>query len=178
MNPGFAAPYANLGQLYRRKQNLVKAIYYLQKRVEMGDPTDPWTQKARDDLNDIYSSTPLYRDRFLDAETNRLNLQTSQQTRETFKNQIRVANSEYERGLLLLKQQRTADAIKAFNDSLAFAPENPKVVQARNEAMRQYRAEKVSKQVEKAMQLLHEGHEQAAKQIFSEILTIIPNQPN
>lgn len=178
IDPAYVAPYANLGHLYRKKQNLVKAIYYFQKRIELGDPADPWTQKAREDLNDIYISTPLYRDRFLDAETKRLNLQTSQKTREVFKNQIRVANSEYDRGMVLLKQKRTEQAIKAFNDSLAFAPENPKVVQARNEAMRLLRAQQVSIQVEKAMRLLHAGHEQAAKQKFSEILSIIPNQPN
>ena len=178
INPSCLAPYANLGHLYQRKQNLVKAIYFFQKRVELGDPADPWTKKAREDLNDIYSSTPLLRERFMNAETNRLNLQASQQTRENFKNQMRVASSEYKRGLMLLQEQKTLEALKAFNASLAFAPENPKAVQARKEAMRLYRAEQVAQHTEKAMQLINQGNEEAAKQQFREILAIIPNQTN
>ena len=178
INPSNLAPYANLGYLYQREQNLVKAIYFLQKRVELGDPADPWTKKAREDLEDIYSSTPLLRERYMSAETNRLNLDASQQTRENFKNQMRVASSEYERGLMLLQKQKTVEALKAFNASLAFAPENPKAIKARSEAMRLHRAEQVAQHTEKAMQLINQGNEQAAKQQFREILAIIPNQTN
>ena len=114
----------------------------------------------------------------MSVETNRLNLDASQQTRENFKNQMRVASSEYERGLMLLQEQKTVEALKAFNASLAFAPENPKVVQARSEAMRLHRAEQVAQHTEKAMQLINQGNEAAAKQQFREILAIIPNQTN
>jgi len=178
IDPKYLAPYANLGYVYQKKQDLVKAIYYLQKRIDLGDPSDPWTQKAREDLNDLYMSSPLYRDRFLDAESKRLNLQASQQTRENFKNQIKVANSEYERGMVLLKEQKSQKAIEAFNASLAFAPENPKVKAARSEAMKLSRAQQVTKRVNEAMLLLNQGNEKAAKQKFSEILAIIPNQAN
>ena len=176
IDPVYLAPYANLGHLYQKQQNIVKAIYFFQKRVELGNPADPWTKKARADLEDIYSSAPLYRERFMRAETKRLNLQTSQQSRENFKSQMRVASSEYERGLLLLKEQKAQEAVKAFNASLAFAPENPKTLEARNEAMRLFRAQQVALHVDKAMQLIDQGNEQAAKQQFREILSIIPNQ--
>lgn len=178
IDPSFLAPYGNLGYLYYRKQNIVKAVYFLNKRIELGDPADPWTQKVREDLDHIYSTTPLYRERFMDAETKRLNLQASEQTRKNFQNQMRVASSEYERGLLLLKEQRTEEALKAFNASLAFAPQNPKAIQARNEAKRLHRAEQVSARVQKAMKLIEQGDEQAAKQQFNDVLAIIPNQPN
>jgi|CXWL01.1.fsa_nt_gi tetratricopeptide (TPR) repeat protein len=178
INSSYLAPYANLGHFYKRKQDLVKAIYFFKKRIELGDPADPWTKKAREDLGDVYSSTPLLRERFMNAETNRLNLQASQQTRENFKNQMRVASSEYERGLLLLREQKTVEALKAFNASLAFAPENPKAVQARREAMRLHRVQQVAQHTEKAIELIKQGNEQAAKQQFREILAIIPNQTN
>ncbi|MBL8012611.1 MAG: tetratricopeptide repeat protein [Candidatus Omnitrophica bacterium] len=178
MDPKFLAPYANLGVVYNKKQNPVKAVYYLKKRIELGDPADPWTQKARLELQDIYMATPLYRERFLQAETKRLNLEASQKTRDNFQNQIKVANSEYERGMTLLKEQKSKEAVKAFNDSLAFAPGNPKVVQARAEAQKLDRSQQVEKTVQQAMVYLKAGKEQAAKKKFNEVLAIIPNQPN
>lgn len=178
MDANYLAPYGNLGLVYQKQQNPVKAVYYLKKRIELGDPADPWTQKARDELDDIYMATPLYRERFLKAETKRLNLEASQKSRDNFQNQIKVANSEYERGMALLKEENSQDAVKAFNASLAFAPGNPKVVKARAQAQKLYRSQQVEKTVQQAMVYLKEGKEQAAKKKFNEVLAIIPNQPN
>lgn len=177
VDPDYLAPYANLGHLYHRQQNTVKAIEFFQKRVELGNPADPWTQKARKDLEDIYSASPLYRERFMNAETKRLNLQASQQTRENFKNQMRIASSEYERGMTLLEEQRPKEALKAFTASLSFAPQNPKTIKARDRALRMVRAQRIADRVQKAMKLINDGNEQAAKQQFTDILAIFPNQP-
>ena len=177
MDKNYLAPYANLGHFYKKQQNTVKAIYYFQQRVELGNPADPWTRKAREELEDVYVSSPLLRERFLNEETKRLNLEASQKTRDNFKNQMRVASSEYDRGMLLLKEQKAREAEDAFNASLAFAPQNPKSVKAREEARRMIRAQQVTKHVDRAMQFMSQGNEQAAKQQFREILAIIPNQP-
>lgn len=177
VNPSYLAPYANLGHLYHRKQNTIKAIEYFQKRVELGDPADPWTQKAREDLEAIFSEAPLYRERFLKAETKRLNLQASQQTRENFKNQMLIASSEYERGMALLEVNKPKEALKAFTLSLTFAPQNPKTIKARDRASKMFRAQQIAERVEKAMQLVNNGNEQGAKQQFKDILAIFPNQP-
>lgn len=175
VDPNYLAPYANLGHLYHRQQNTVKAVDYFQKRLDLGDPSDPWTQKARKDLEDIYSASPLYRERFMNAETKRLNLQASQQTRENFKNQMRIASSEYERGIALLEEQRPKEALKALTASLSFAPQNPKTIKARDRALRMVRAQRIADRVQKAMHLINEGNEQAAKQQFTDILAIFPN---
>jgi len=174
VNPQYLPPYTNLGYFYKRKQDLVKAIYFFQKRIEFGDPVDPWTKKTREELEKLYLSAPYFKEKFMQAETKRLNLQASQQSRQNFQGQIRVAKAEYLRGLELLKEKKPQDALKAFNSSLAFAPSNPKVLKARKEALRQCRQTQVAQHVETAMQMIDEGNEEAAKQQFSQILTIIP----
>jgi tetratricopeptide (TPR) repeat protein len=177
LDPQYLPPYANLGFLYKKKQNYVKAIFFLQKRIDLGDPTDPWTQKTREELEKLYDSAPHYKEKFVKAQAQRMNLQVSQSARQNFQNQMHVANAEYERGVQLLKAKKTADAVRAFNASLAFAPENPKVVKARDEAVRQFRKEQVMARAEAAVEMMDQGKEEAAKQEFNRILTMIPNQP-
>jgi tetratricopeptide (TPR) repeat protein len=177
VDPQYLPPYTNLGLLYKRKQDLAKAVQYLQKRIDLGNPADPWTQKTREELEKLYDSAPHFKEKFIKAQAKRMNLQVSESARQNFKNQMVVANAEYERGLQLLQRGKTVESIRAFNASLAFAPENPKVLKARDEAYRQYRKQEVIDRTEEALQMLDEGKEQAAKKQFNEILTIIPNQP-
>ncbi len=177
VDPRYLPPYTNLGLLYKKKQNVAKAAYYLQKRIDLGDPADPWTQKTREELEKLYDSAPHFKEKFLKAEAKRMNLQVSETTRQNFRNQMVVANAEYERGLQLLQRGKTVESIRAFNASLAFAPENPKVLKAREDAYRQYRKQQVIDHAQEALQMLDEGKEQDAKKQFNEILTIIPNQP-
>jgi len=178
LKPRYLPPYTNLGFLYKKQQNLVKAIYFFQKRIDLGDPTDPWTQKAREELDKLYESAPLFKEKYIKAQAQRMNLQVSQSDRRDFKNQMVIANAEYARGEHLLKTGKTLEAIRAFNSSLAFAPQNPKVTKARDVAMRQYRKEQVMQRAQDAIQMMDEGKEDAAKTQFNEILTMMPNQPN
>ena len=177
IDPQYLPPYTNLGYLYKKKQDLAKAVYYFQKRIDLGGSTDPWRAKIREELEKIYDSAPYFKERFMQAETKRLNLQASQQSRLRFQNQIRVAQAEYQRGMKLLKDRKSLDAFEAFNASLAFAPGNPKVVKARSEALRQHRQQQITKRVDTAMRMIDEGNETAAQQQFREALAIIPNQP-
>ena len=54
LNRDFLPVYLNLGLLYWNQGDLEKAIYYLQKRVERGNPKDLWTLKARKALEAIW----------------------------------------------------------------------------------------------------------------------------
>jgi len=178
LDPEYLPPYTNLGFFYKKKQNLAKAAEYFQKRIDLGNSSDPWTQKAREELEKLYDSTPHFKEKFVKAQAQRMNLQVAESSRRNFKNQMVVANAEYERGLQLYRAHKTVDAIRAFNASLAFAPQNPKVLKARDMAMRQYRKEEVELRAERALEMMNAGNDQAAKKQFDEILTIIPNQPD
>ncbi len=53
IDPQYLSAYSNLALLYENKRDLDKAALYWQKRAELGSPDDPWTQKARQRLEDI-----------------------------------------------------------------------------------------------------------------------------
>ncbi|MFC1805039.1 tetratricopeptide repeat protein [Candidatus Omnitrophota bacterium] len=53
IDPDFLSVYSNLALLYEQRRNLATAAYYWKKRAALGLPNDPWTQKARERLNDI-----------------------------------------------------------------------------------------------------------------------------
>lgn len=53
IDPNYLSAYSNLALLYENKRNLEKASFYWQKRVELGSPDDPWTQKAKERLGDL-----------------------------------------------------------------------------------------------------------------------------
>lgn len=53
IDPYYLSTYSNLALFYEGKRELGKAAYCWKKRVELGDPHDPWTLKARQRLEDI-----------------------------------------------------------------------------------------------------------------------------
>jgi tetratricopeptide (TPR) repeat protein len=56
IDPTYSSAYTNLALFYEGQRNLEKAAFYWGKRVEVGTPDDPWTQKAANRLRDIRSS--------------------------------------------------------------------------------------------------------------------------
>ena len=53
-DPYYLSAYSNLALLYENKRELGKAAYCWRKRLELGDINDPWTQKAKERLEDIH----------------------------------------------------------------------------------------------------------------------------
>ena len=49
----YSSAYFNLANLYEEQGNFRKAADFWKKRIRMGDPNDPWTQKARSRLENI-----------------------------------------------------------------------------------------------------------------------------
>ncbi len=53
IDPAYLSAYTNLALLYQNKRELERAAFYWKKRAELGSPDDPWTEKARQRLEDI-----------------------------------------------------------------------------------------------------------------------------
>jgi Flp pilus assembly protein TadD len=51
IDPCLASAYSNLALYYEGQRDIPKARFYWQKRVEYGDASDPWTQKAQEKLH-------------------------------------------------------------------------------------------------------------------------------
>jgi len=62
IDPYYLSAYTNLALYYEGKRQFNKAAYCWNKRVELGDLNDPWTQMARQRLEDIklvFSPNPV-----------------------------------------------------------------------------------------------------------------------
>ncbi len=53
IDPELLSAYANLALICEQERDLEKAAYYWGKRVELGNPDEPWTIKAKERLADI-----------------------------------------------------------------------------------------------------------------------------
>jgi Flp pilus assembly protein TadD len=53
LDPKLLSAYSNLALLYESQDNLGRASFYWSKRVELGNPQDPWTIRARQRMEDI-----------------------------------------------------------------------------------------------------------------------------
>lgn len=63
IDPNYLPAYTNLAAIYEERGDLKTAAGYLQKRVRLGLPDDPWTQKARERLENIgYSVEDIARE--------------------------------------------------------------------------------------------------------------------
>lgn len=54
IDPNYLSPYSNLALLYENKHKLDEAAFFWKKRAELGQPDDPWTQRAESRFEDIY----------------------------------------------------------------------------------------------------------------------------
>jgi tetratricopeptide (TPR) repeat protein len=53
IDPDYLSPYSNLALLYENKRQLQEAAFFWKRRAELGEPGDPWTDKASKRLEDI-----------------------------------------------------------------------------------------------------------------------------
>lgn len=64
----YSAPYYNIGLLYKEQGQFDLAVFNFRRRVDMGDPLDPWTLKAQESLEEIYARLPaLNRERIIEG---------------------------------------------------------------------------------------------------------------
>lgn len=78
LDPNYQSVYFNLANLYEEKGNFRKAADYWKKRIKIGDPNDPWTQKAKQRLANIGILCPDIADQLKYEETRKLMKDVSQ----------------------------------------------------------------------------------------------------
>jgi len=54
LEPGYLSSYSNLALLYESQRDFEKAATYWQKRIDLGSADDPWTQKSKERLDDLF----------------------------------------------------------------------------------------------------------------------------
>ena len=54
LEPGYLSSYSNLALLYESQREFEKAASYWQKRIDLGSADNPWTEKAKERLDDLF----------------------------------------------------------------------------------------------------------------------------
>jgi superkiller protein 3 len=54
LEPGYLSSYSNLALLYESQREFEKAAHYWQKRIDLGSADDPWTERAKARLDDLF----------------------------------------------------------------------------------------------------------------------------
>lgn len=118
IDPDFLSAYSNLALLYENTRNYNKALFYWQKRAELGGLSDdPWTQKAKQRIEDIkiiqqtFPTKPTEREVLgLVRDTLKQKSIIRQDKRELAKTLLRRAKLSYEKNDLITALQKACDA--------------------------------------------------------------------
>jgi Flp pilus assembly protein TadD len=129
LDPLYSSAYTNLAFLYESQRNFQKAAFYWGKRVEIGDPEDPWTQKAANRLRDIRRSLSLkpFSD---EREENVLDLMNDivREKTEINSDQASLASqAHFKKAKLSFDRGDIATAIKEALDAQQLDQRNPEI---------------------------------------------------
>ncbi|MEI6437639.1 MAG: hypothetical protein WCO69_02680 [Candidatus Omnitrophota bacterium] len=140
--------YSNLGIFYSKQGQYAMAVKYLKQRVDRGQPNDPWTLQAQEELIKAYKKVPA-----LDAE--RLRAQGDEfaekivaakqkMKRSAERNNTLDFEAAYQKGLKALDSRDFSEAVEALETAVTI---NPRSNSAR-EALRRARFGKERSQLE------------------------------
>lgn len=170
----YLPPYINLAYLYQRLGKTEKAAQYFKRRYELGDPSDPWAQKAKDELLKI---SPDYRGWVTSLEADSLNKQLAAKSRDKFYQNVKRSQEHYRKGEGLFKKGSYREAMNEYDQALLLAPGNPQIVNARKKVILEMAKESVREQSEQAIKRLEAGDTVSARHEIQKMLTTIPEEP-
>jgi len=132
IDPDYPGVYTNLALLYESQRNFEKAAFYWDKRVQAGDPLDPWTQKAVKRLSDIRMS--LSGNPFYDEQENEvLSLMREVASAGNVNNDLsgkgegNSAQAHFKKAKMSLEKGDLATAIKEALDAQQLDEKNPEI---------------------------------------------------
>jgi tetratricopeptide (TPR) repeat protein len=166
--------YINLAYLYQRLGRKDSATLYFKKRYELGDPLDPWAQKAKAEL---LKMSPEYYPWALSLEADSLNKELVTKSRNEFNMRVQQSQEYHERGKQLFNDGQYKEALREYNSALSLTPNNPKIKDARNKVILELAKESVREQSEQAIIRLETGDTVSARHEIQKILTTIPSEP-
>ncbi len=127
LDPNYPSPYTNLAILYEQGRDLKKAEFYWEKRIKLGPPTDPWTKKAKQRLDDIKmvlaGSVQKSNEKDVLELTKKI---AKQKTAEKQDNKI-LAKSYFNKAKLLYQKGDEVTAYQKASDAWQLDPANEQI---------------------------------------------------
>ena len=176
-NDHYLPAMTNLAYLYKKRGDLEKAAHYFQRRVELGEDTDIWTKKAKEELSVIGQNIPRVKKWLRRQEAMELTDELTRKSQENFADNIVRSNNYYKTGEALVRKEKYDQALEEFTKALSLTPNNPKIIRARDEARLKLIKQETKQYTDSALKMLELGDTVSAKIEFQKILTLIPDEP-
>ena len=149
-------------------------FHYFKKRYELSDPDDSWAEKAKEEMLKI---KPEYESWVLNFEAERFKQAIAEQNRQNLFEQTLRSQQYLERGLELRQKGELEKALIEFNRALSLTPDNPKVVAARQQVIKDLTEKTITERSELAIKKIQAGDSYSAKREIENILSTIPGEP-
>jgi tetratricopeptide (TPR) repeat protein len=185
-DPNYLSSYTNLALFYEGKRDLDRAAFYWKKRVELGNPDDPWTKRAKDRLNDLAQVSPHYRQMVIESETISLMRKVTQEKLARQREGLKQAAQYYAGAKDLYRDGNYQKAMESIEKSLAITPQDKErlalrakiqqaLAQKEEEArvrQRKENARRMREYFEYGMRDYQKGNTQAAALEFNRIIEL------
>ncbi len=175
----FLSPYSNLALLYENKQDLNKAYFYWKKRAELGLPNDPWTQKAKNKIDELIQALPDLRQALIEKEAIALMEEIIEKKRSKQLEDMKEAKKHFEVATELYRKNEYKLAIDELNSYLSLNPQDKDALAMLDKAKtklkdqeREANTKKLEKYFQDGMGYYQEDNLQAAKQEFERIIEL------
>lgn len=166
--------YMNLGYWHLRQGRRQEALECFKKRYTLGNPDDPWTRKAGEEILKIH---PPAREWILSREARDLEHAVVQKAHEEFNARLQRGSIHYQKGQDFFKQNRHKEALTEYKEALRWMPGNPKVLRARQTAELELRKRSIQEHADRAVRLLDSGNSSSARDEIRQMLATVPNEP-
>lgn len=170
IDPNFAEAHMNLALLYERMNRIEEAIPHFIKRIELGEPDDPWTKRAWEKL---WKYAP---DQAKEVEAKILAQEVARKLKEEREAKKVQAEKHYQKGLFYFEKGLYENAYKELKQALSLLPEEPKYQEMYRKADLKYRLEQINLHFKNGVGYFEANDFVKAKQEFEKIIELIPRE--
>lgn len=127
VDPAYPSSYSNLALFYENKRDLTKASYYWQKRLEVGSADDPWTEKAKQHLQDMAALTDVNSQASREQEVLSLAREVQSERLRTQKDNKELAKVYFNKARLHYRQGNELAAYQEASNAYQLDPDNAQI---------------------------------------------------
>jgi len=130
-DPSYAKAYTNLAMLYESQGRLSDALTYWKRRSELGDPNDPWTQKASSRVRELAGRVEeSSREIGISSDESIVGQAESHSYHNVLSRNREIAQAHYDEGRKNEKKKKYVEALHHYSISIHNDPWNPQTLEA------------------------------------------------
>ena len=161
IDKNYLPAYSNLAILCKRQGNLESAARYFRKRIELGDPEDPWTKEAIEELRLLGETFPQeqrwleeYESRLLGRKSRALQEQLNEVQDRVLVERLAMAEKYIAQAKAYEEEEMYEHALAQYDMALAQTPESPRISEYRRLALEKLKKSEIHQLVTTALEKL------------------------